>query len=587
MVALVLAAVVVLALFAQPVQAETHELVLGHGQHPSAVFSSRSDGSRFVHAVWATTSGFDESEGVLNAIGYCRWRLGAPACENRQTLLVMGREGEFSSPEITRYFERRVTDPNPIRAPGTDYTEVLVITDARCCGADQTGRWVLTSRDGGDTWGGARVSRLGSAHGSMLHRAGNFELISPRVVDAPAGPSLTMIGSEFATFGLPVALDHVADLNAPMTLNTEFPDFADDGAQRVYAEGMGTLRDGRPFAVGYPGNDRGGAAFVRTALPGANPRDVAGGWTPWQPFALPRGRESVHTTIEDVARYEDTAPALLEGEILRDNDVLWAVPFDGGVPGRRTLLSGATGTPVADSSVGSLVVFGDNSYALWPTQQEGCPRGRRCLVWRKTERPSSAWTGPEEIVRSVPRDGPYLGGATLAVGFADQEIAATWSERRDDASGLPVVRLRWLCQERRIRSSCQRHEWNSGERHGAPYARLDAPNLVTGRSFTARVLERKVDRVRLTLLPPSCRPPSTGDSCFAFRRPVRVADDSAPFSAQFKRLPVNPNASTLGFWQNRLCGVDAYLYRLRARVTFTEGTRKTLWRNVSVCPPLK
>jgi hypothetical protein len=570
MLALALAAVV-LALFASPAQAITRQIVLGPGQHPSVAVPPST--SRVVHAVWATTSGFDESEGVLNAIGYCRWRVGRPACETRQTLLVMGREGDFSAPEITAVLERRQNGPS------TNYTPLLVITDSRCCGADQTGRWVLTSRDDGDTWRAARVSTLSSAHGSMLHRAGMFEVVHPGVVDPPAGPSLTFIGSGFATFGFPVALDHVHDLNSPLPLNTTFPGFADDGARRVDAEGMGILPDGRLFAVGYPRDDRGGAAFMRTTLPGANPRDVAGGWTPWQPFTLPLSRESAGTAIEDVA---EGAADLLVRENLGLNDVLWALPLAGSTPGRRALIAAATGDPVTPRSPGRLAQALQDSSAVWVTQKEACPRGRRCLVFRRTE--NGAWTGPKEIVRSVPLGGPDFGDATLAARFGN-DLAVAWSESRRGGSGLPEVRLAWPCAgpTDSVRG-CERNQ--SKPAHHVPFAELGAPNIVSGRSFTATVTGNRIDRVRVTLLPPVCRPPSTGDPCFAFRRPVRRGDGSAPYTARFTRLPVNRSASTISFWKNRLCGVDAYLYRLRARVVFTTGTRATLWRNLSVCPPL-
>jgi len=573
MLALVLAALA-LALFLSPAQAATHQIVLGHGEHPSV----STDGADTVDAVWATTAGFDESEGVLNAIGYCRWQVGARTCGHRQTLLVMSRDGAFSAPEITTYYERWFDGPRLHK------DKVLVITDSRCCGANESGEWVLISRDEGSTWTPARVSKLGSAHDAMLHRAGMFEVIHPGEVDRPAGPSLTTIGGGFASFGFPVALDSVRDIKSPGALRSDFPGFADDGARRVYAEGMGLLEDGRPFAVGYPTDDRGGAAFIRTALPNANPGDVPGGWTPWQPLTLPRGRESVVTTIESVAWGYGQRPALLEGDFLGANDVLLSVPFNGAAPARATLIAADTGSPVAARGAGSLTAAYDEWYAVWVTQQEACPRGRRCLVFRKTDH--RAWTDPKEVVRSVPLDGPDIGDVTIDA-TTPAAIAAAWTERRRGASGLPQVRLAWLCTAPREHAQCQHYEWREpGPRHNMPYARLDAPNLVSVRHLTARVTGTHIDRVRFTLVPPRCRPKSTGDSCFAFRRAVRIADRKAPFSARFKRLPRNTTASTIGYWQNRLCGIDAYLYRLKARVTFDTGKHATVWRTVSVCPPL-
>ena len=67
---------------------------------------------------------------------------------------------------------------------------------------------------------------------------------------------------------------------------------------------------------------------------------------------------------------------------------------------------------------------------------------------------------------------------------------------------------------------------------------------------------------------------------------MRIARNAAPFTARFSRLPVASTFSTISVWQNRLCGVDAYLYRLQARVTFRGGQRVILRRNLSVCPPL-
>ena len=90
-------AAVLLVLLVSPAQATTRQIVLGPGQHPSAVFPTRQDDPRTVHAVWATTSGFDPAERVLNAIGYCRWRVGAASCEDRKTLLVFGGAGRASS----------------------------------------------------------------------------------------------------------------------------------------------------------------------------------------------------------------------------------------------------------------------------------------------------------------------------------------------------------------------------------------------------------------------------------------------------------------------------------------------------------
>jgi len=568
-------AAVLLVLLVSPAQAATRQIVLGPGQHPSAVFTTpRQDDPRTVHAVWATTSGFDPAERVLNAIGYCRWRVGAASCEDRKTLLVFGREGQFSSPEITRVHEGR----------GRDFSDVLVITDTRCCGVEQTGRWMLTSRNGGTTWTTQRVSTMGGAHGSMLHRAGMFEAVYPQALVAPTVPSLTTIGGGWASFGFPVALDHLPNLYAPGTLKTQFQGFADDGGQTVHAEGMGILSDGRPFAVGYPPAERGQSPFVRTVLPGANPGSVASGWTSWRPLALPRHRGSVHTAIEDIAWGNFDEPALLMREILLPNDVLWAVPFAGGTPRRPALVAAATGSPVADRSAGSLAVFNDYG-ALWPTQQEACPRGRRCLVFRVTD--GGAWTGPKDIVRSVPLDGPYFADATLTMAVGYGRIAGAWTERRPEASGLPEARLAYLCTGViEHNTGCQKHERHLFDAPGSPNASLGAPNLVTGRAFNASVTGRHIRRVRISLLPPRCRPRSTGDQCFALRRPVRIARNAAPFTARFSRLPVASSFSTISVWQNRLCGVDAYLYRLQARVTFRGGQRVILRRNLSVCPPL-
>ena len=203
-------------------------------------------------------------------------------------------------------------------------------------------------------------------------------------------------------------------------------------------------------------------------------------------------------------------------EILLPNDVLWAVPFAGGTPRRPALVAAATGSPVADRSAGSLAVFNDYG-ALWPTQQEACPRGRRCLVFRVTD--GGAWTGPKDIVRSVPLDGPYFADATLTMAVGYGRIAGAWTERRPEASGLPEARLAYLCTGViQHNTGCQRHERHLFDAPGSPNASLGAPNLVTGRAFNASVTGRNIRRVRISLLPPRCRPRSTGDQCFALRQ---------------------------------------------------------------------
>lgn len=576
---------------AAPASADRKQIVVGQGRHPSVAVTSDRDAGIRAHIVWGAPSGSDPAA-PDDAIGYCRWRLGAGGCELRKILLPLGSAGSFSAPEIHRVLP-------PVRRGAVGGKQTLIITDGRCCGTEVSGRWMLISRDFGNTWAASRVSLLG--RGSFgVRRAGLLELVHPEQPagilgqdpTADDGPALTTVGGSTFSFGLPVELDHVPDLYAPPPLAEDFPAFtALPGSDRtVYADALGILSDGRPFAVGYASDAMGRDAFIRTARSANGSRDTAGGWTPWAPLNLPRDtRDNASTDIEGVATAN--VPALLVRELTTE-EVLWAVLIRGGRAAERQLVAGVTGSPVSDFNMAALAASG-NFAAAWVSQQEGCPRGRRCLIARATTRDAAArplWTTSKDIIRSVPIGGPLIGAPEIAL--ADGVGAVTWTERQAQGGALPEVRVGQLCGKEIVTGTgCFDHERRLDARK-PEIAQLYAPDLVAGTSFTARLTGRRLRSAIFTLSPPACRPPRTGDTCQALRRRVVITGSrgrrrTSPFAARFTGLPALRGVSTSAPTKNRRCGVDAYLYQLRAVVRFDNGRRTTVSRNLSVCPPVR
>lgn len=551
--ALAVLAVLALALPAAASGADARQYSIGVGQHPSVAVVT-AGGATTVHVAWATTSGFPEAEGVLNAIGYCRIPPGARTCRDRQILLPLGRFGAGAAPELWTLDDGS-----------------LVITDGRGPEADQSGRWMLTSRDGGSTWSASNVSRVERGNSGLLTRARHLEVLDP------ADGTLWTVGSGFFSFGLPVNLARIRSTDvAPPPQDAEAPpDFASDGARRIYAEVLGRLPDGRLFAAGHDNAQRGNNVYARTALRGADPASPATGWTPWQPLPL---SGAVWGTGSTPGR-GPTGLLMGAGTGL---SALQVVPFDGQRTARGRLIGGGVGLAVNEVSR-DLVGAGDGDlHAVWLSQQEGCRRGTRCLLYTRLDR--NLRQGPKSVVRTVPDTAaqPVLEFATVASNALGDAWVA-WQERLASQRALPKIRLAQMCRTRPTAASpaCQEHEAGLG---AGRLATLTAPNLVTGRAFTALVsAAARVRRVEFRLEPPFCRPPRTGDQCHALRRPVTVVRTRAPFTARFAGLPVARTISTSDPVKNRHCGIDAYLYRLVAKVT-APGRTVTLRRDVSVCP---
>lgn len=528
---------------------DSRQFTIGLGAHPTVVvkddevFGARTT---WVHVAWATTAGFPEGERVLNAIGYCRLRLfGGRTCQDRQVLLPLGRFGAGAAPELW------VTDDG-----------ALVITDSRGPEPVDQGRWMLISRDEGLTWTVFHTSHLERGNSGLLSRARHLEVINP------ADGSLATVGSSFFSFGLPVfvaRIDRTA-IAPPPESAPGFPDFANDGVRRVYAEVLGRLPDGRLFAVGHVESQPGNNVYVRVQVPGGDPNSPSTGWTPWQPLPLAGA-------LWGVGYSPGVGPTALLHRPGPQYTSVQVVSFDGQTLGRRRMIGGDVS--LAANSIGTdLNATRDGvMHATWYSHNEGCRRGTRCLLYLRLDRRLTP--GPKWIVRAVPNNEtqPVL-EFPAATGYGPFGLVA-WQERSPNIDGLPTIKLAQIGEAHR--------GYLSGRRNQA-FATLTAPNLVTSRSFAVRVTAGlPIKRVAFTLLPPFCRPRTTGDQCFALRRPVTRTRLRAPFVATFGGLPVARTISTSDPLKNRHCAADAYLYRLRARVATSVKT-VVLERNVSVCP---
>jgi hypothetical protein len=211
-------------------------------------------------------------------------------------------------------------------------------------------------------------------------------------------------------------------------------------------------------------------------------------------------------------------------------------------------------------------------HAVWVTTEEGCPRGSRCLVYRRAE--AGKAFGPKEIVRAVPEHGIALG---LPVAAALTLPYVAWVERAGIGDRFGNIRVAIVLDS-------NRGDLTLAKKKRLPVV-LEAPrDLVTGRRVEAKVTGQGIREVTFTLVPPVC-PPGAG-SCYALRRPVRVTRTAAPFRATFSNLPEAPNISTTDPLKNTLCGADAYLYVVRAEVVGAQK-RVVLTHNVSVCPRVR
>jgi hypothetical protein len=261
---------------------------------------------------------------------------------------------------------------------------------------------------------------------------------------------------------------------------------------------------------------------------------------------------------------------------------LQVVPFDGGRTARGRLIGGSVGLAANYISRDIVGAGAGDLHATWLSHQEGCRRGTRCLLYTRLDR--NLRQGPKSVVRSVPDTPaqPVLEFATVASNALGDAWVA-WQERLQSQRALPKIRLAQMCRTRPTAAAPACQEYQAGLGAGR-LATLTAPHLVTGRAFSAGVTAgARVRRVEFRLEPPFCRPPRTGDQCYALRRPVTVVRTRAPFTARFAGLPVARTISTSDPLKNTHCGVDAYLYRLVARVT-AAGRTVTLRRDVSVCP---
>jgi hypothetical protein len=526
---------------------DARQYTIGLGAHPTVAVDTTprpAEGAPrgWVHVAWATTSGFPESEGVRNAIGYCRLPIGGRACRDRQTLLVLGRFAEFAAPELWR------TDDGAI-----------VITDGRAPEADLKGRWTLTSSDAGRTWTAAHVSVVERGNSGLLSRARLLEVLDP------ADGSLTSVGSSFFSFGFPVNVFRVprGAVAPPVTAAPEPAPFAADGARTVDTEVLGRLPDGRLFAAGRDRADPGGTGYARVAQPGADV-NLPGAWTAWQPLG-------VTGSFVGVAYAPGAGPTLLMHRTGTQDNSLAASSYDGARVGPPRPLSGDTGagSPLA----ADLTANGADRHGAWVSDAEGCRRGGRCVVYTRLTPAGAA--GPRWVAR-VLADTPAQPVLELpAVAGAGDEGFVVWQERTPNRDGFPTIRLAHVIEAHR----------RPLPRAAGRVATLEAPNLVAGRTVVARVTAgAAIRRATISLRPPVCRPRATGDGCHALRRPVTVVRTRAPFTLRVAGLPVARTISTTDPRKNRDCGVDAYLYLATARVVTAAGT-VTLRRNVSVCPP--
>jgi hypothetical protein len=540
---------------------------LGTGTHPSIAYAlGPTDGGtsfkdwEYLHVVWAaSTRGLAPNTG--NAIVYCRIDLHlGTRCHHSAILLEEDAAASFSSPEISvidRNIERR--------------TETLVITDTRCCDTRRKGRYVLVSRDDGNTWRVLHPSLLerGDA-GPWTGRRGLLEVVHP------TDGTVSFVGGSTFSFGLPTTFQRVPLEYADVRPLAPSPgDFQRGLAKPVRAQVLGLLPDGRLFAVGY---DDDGKAFWRAIRPGADPNDISGAWTGWTPLAI----EGEITSIA----YRPGRPTWLM--YVGSNYEPRVVSFDGRRLGRPRLLGGSmSGDQTIAPTYGRQDLFMDERgglHATWVTAGEGCLRTKLCLVYRYAE--AGKRFQPTQILRVV---APTQ--AKIELPQITDDGWSGWVVSVERRGGAPDGTIH-------LSRAGYPHYGHISGKKVQRLATLEIPeNPVTGRRFTARVAElvgkvevrnaadRQIAAVKFTLHPPSC-PPRTV-SCIALRRQVVITRKAAPFTATFK-VPEARTITTSDPQKNRLCNASAYVYVLKAKVALKDRKNEiTLAANVSVCPEVK